>query len=258
MTDSCAEQKEKLLGEKIEAVLFDLDGTLINTLYSLQDTMNQVMRMFGCDEISLEQTKQYVGYGYQVFVEKSLQATADRLLALSEKWEEKDEDKAFEYDQQADEVLENYDEACEAYLKIFEHNFLYQAEAYEGMKETLAGLRAAGYHLGVVTNKPVHAAEQALDAVFGAGYFDYVSADDGTHPLKPDRGVIDDACAHLGTEPAFCVYVGDTKTDIQTAKNTGMRSIGCVYGFRGREELEAYGADALADSAADILKLLTK
>lgn len=248
-------RNQEMWNQPVRAILFDLDGTLINTLYSLQDTMNQVMKKFGCDEISLEQTRKYVGDGYQKFVERALQATSDRLLELSEKWEEKDEDKAFEYDQQADEVLELFDDACEEYLNIFSHNFLYRADAYEGMKESLMQFKEKGISLAVVTNKPAEAAQKALDTVFGEGYFDYVSADDGTHALKPDCRVVEDACLHLGVDKEVCLFVGDTNTDMQTARNAGIRSVGCAYGFRGREELIKHGADLVIESAAELMDL---
>ncbi len=238
--------------KKIKAVLFDLDGTLVNSIYSLQDTMNKTMAHFGLDSITEAQTKQYVGNGYQAFVEKSLAATAERLYREAEKWERKDEDRAFELDQQADEVMENYDEACEYYLSIFGDNCCYRAEAYPGMKESLAALREQGLKLGCVTNKPLEEAEKVLDLVFGKGYFDYISADDGTHPLKPDPGVIFDACAHLSVEKEACVFVGDTKTDMDAAAAAKIPAVGCVYGFRGRKELEAHGAAVLIETAAEL------
>lgn len=224
----------------------------MNSIYSLQDTMNKTMAHFGLDSITEAQTCQYVGNGYQVFVEKSLAATAERLYREAEKWERKDEDRAFELDQQADEVMENYDEACEYYLSIFEDNCCYRAEAYPGMKESLAALREQGVKLGCVTNKPLTEAEKVLNHVFGEGYFDYISADDGSHPLKPDPGVIFDACRHLSVEKEACVFVGDTKTDMDAAAAAGVPGIGCVYGFRGRKELEEHGAAVLIETAAEL------
>ncbi len=239
---------------KIKAVLFDLDGTLVNSIYSLQDTMNKTMAHFGLDSITEAQTKQYVGDGYQAFVERSLAATAERLYREAEKWERKDEDRAFELDQQADEVMENFDDACDYYLSIFPENCCYRADAYPGMKEALAALREQGLKLGCVTNKPMVEAEKVLDQVFGKGYFDYISADDGSHPLKPDPGVIFDACAHLSVEKEACVFVGDTKTDMDAAAAAKVPAIGCVYGFRGRKELQEHGAAALIETAAELVE----
>ncbi len=243
---------------KVKAVLFDLDGTLVNTIYSLQETMNQTMEHFGLDRITEQQTRQYVGKGYQVFVERSLEATAERLYREAEKWERKDEDRAFELDQQADEVMENYDDACDYYLSIFLENCTYRAEAYPGMKEALETLRGQGLKLGCVTNKPLAQAEKVLDTVFGKGYFDYVSADDGTHPLKPDTGVIRDACEKLGVAAENCVFVGDTKTDMDTATAAGMPSVGCVYGFRDRKELTQHKATLLIETAAELAAAVEK
>ncbi len=242
--------------QETKAVLFDLDGTLINTIYSLQDTMNKVMDRFGYDLITEEETKQFVGTGYHKFVEKALAKTADRYYAEAEKLEEKDEEKAFEKDQEADDVMDSYDDACDLYIQLFKDNCTYHLVSYPGMKETLDGLRAHGIKIACVTNKSLQEAEKCLDTVFGAGSFDYISADDGTHPLKPDTGVVEDVLRHFSVKAEECVFVGDTKTDMQTASNAGIRSIGCLYGFRDRKELEKYKADCLVENAGEILPLI--
>ena len=242
---------------KYSAMLLDLDGTLVNTLYSLQHTMSQVMEEVGCDPISMEQTKKYVGNGGHKFVERSLQATADRLYAEAEKWEDKDPDKAFDLDQEADEVLEKYDDACNAYFRLFKEGCIYKADPYPGMKECLDELKTKGWKIVCITNKSLPEAIKVLDHAFGENYFDYISGDDGTHPLKPDTGVIHDALSHIGKDASECLYVGDTNTDMQTAQRAGIPSIGCIYGFRGQKELEENGATVCIETAADLLKAVT-
>lgn len=244
------------MSKAVKAVFFDLDGTLVNTLCSLRTAMNKTMAHFGFDPITEEQTRRYVGCGSRVFVEKSLQATADRLYREAESWEKKDEDRAFELDQQADEVMAELDEAYAYYASIFPENCTYRAEAYPGIPDCLRALRTQGIRIACITNKPLDAARLVLDSAFGESFFDYLSADDGTHPLKPDAGVVRDACVKLQVEPSDCVFVGDTGTDIETARNAGIASIGCVYGFRGRAELERYGATVCVDNAAEILPAL--
>lgn len=244
------------MSQKFNAILLDLDGTLVNTLYSLQDTMNKTLERFGFDPITLDQTKKYVGVGSYRFVERSVEATANRLYREAEKWEEKDEDKAFDLDQQADEVMEQIDEAYETYMDIFRDNCTFKAEPYPGMKESLDALKGKGWKIACITNKPLEEAVMVLDHAFGEGYFDYISGDDGTHPLKPDTGVVTDTLNHIGKTTKDCVYVGDTNTDMETARNAGIRSIGCLYGFRTKKELEDSGADIMIESAEDLLKAI--
>ncbi len=236
------------------AILLDLDGTLVNTLYSLQDTMNKTMEILGLDPISMEQTKKYVGNGGQKFVERALAATADRYYREAEKWEEKDEDRAFDLDQKADEVMELYDEAWTTYIRLFHENCTYRAEPYPGMKDCLDRLKAEGWKVACITNKSLQEAVKVLNTAFGEGYFDYISADDGTHPLKPDTAVVWDVLSHIGKTKEECLYVGDTNTDMETAARAGIPSIGCMYGFRGKKELEDSGAVICIEKAADLLQ----
>ena len=244
------------MSQKYSALLMDLDGTLVNTLYSLQDTMNKTMDELGLDRITLEQTKKFVGNGGEKFVERALAATADRYYREAEKWEEKDEDRAIDLDQKADEVMELFDDAWNLYMDFFQENCTYKAEPYPGLKDCLDELKAEGWKLACITNKSLHEAIKVLDTAYGAGYFDYISGDDGTHPLKPDTGVVDDALAHIGKTAADCLYVGDTNTDMETAKRAGIPSIGCIYGFRTQEELEESGAAICIEQAADLRKAI--
>lgn len=244
------------MSQKYSALLMDLDGTLVNTLYSLQDTMNKTMDELGLDRITMEQTKKYVGNGGKKFVERSLAATADRYYREAEKWEEKDEEKAFDLDQKADEVMELYDDAVRIYMDFFKDNCTFRAEPYEGMKENLDQLKKEGWKLACITNKSIHEAIKVLNAAYGEHYFDYISADDGTHPLKPDTGVVQDALQSIGKTAEDCLYVGDTNTDMETAKRAGIPSIGCIYGFRNQKELEESGAAICIEKAEDLRKAI--
>lgn len=240
----------------IKAVFFDLDGTLVDSIGGLMGTMNIVMRKMGYHEITAAQTKKYVGNGYQVFVKKSLQAQADRLYAKAEKLEHKDPDMAMELEMQADDVLASFDEACELYLKEFEIHFLDDSDAYEGMRETLAGLRQQGIRLACITNKPESGTYKTLEKAFGRDYFDYVVCDDGVTPRKPDVTGCRNAMAALDVTTDEVLYLGDTKTDMITAKNAGFRAVGCLYGFRDKKELVENGADYLISEPKELLELV--
>ena len=113
--------------EKIKAVFFDLDGTLVNTLASLKKTMDLTMEHFELEGVSLEETGLFVGTGYKKFVEKALAKNADKKYREAEKWEERDEERAVDLDMEGDEIMGLYDEVCEYYASIFPKNSTYQA-----------------------------------------------------------------------------------------------------------------------------------
>ena len=240
----------------IKAAFFDLDGTLVNSIGGLRASMNLVMKKFGYNEISAEQTKQYVGNGYKKFTECALKATADSLYAKAEKAERKNPDAAMELEMQADDVLASFDEACEEYLKVYVDHYLDDSAPYPGMVETLNQLKAKGLKLACITNKPKVPTDKTLAEAFGEGFFDYVVCDDGIVPRKPDPTGCHNAMKALGVSPEEVVYLGDTKTDMQTAVNAGLTSVGCLYGFRDEAELKSNGANYLIKEPLELLTIV--
>ena len=218
--------------------------------------MNLVMKKFGYNEISAEQTKQYVGNGYKKFTECALKATADSLYAKAEKAERKNPDAAMELEMQADDVLASFDEACEEYLKVYADHYLDDSAPYSGMVETLNQLKAKGLKLACITNKPKVPTDKTLAEAFGEGFFDYVVCDDGIVPRKPDPTGCHNAMKALGVSPKEVVYLGDTKTDMQTAVNAGLTSVGCLYGFRDEAELKSNGANYLIKEPLELLTIV--
>ena len=240
----------------IKAAFFDLDGTLVNSIGGLQTSMNIVMRKFGYNEITEAQTRQYVGNGYQKFTECAIKATADSLYAKAEKAERKNPDAAMELEMQADDVLASYEEACEEYLKAYEDHYLDNSEPYPGMIETLNALKAWGIKIACITNKPKVPTDKTLKEAFGEGFFDYVVCDDGIVPRKPDPTGCLNAMQALGVKADEVVYLGDTKTDMQTAVNAGLTSVGCLYGFRDEAELKSNGANYLIREPLELLPIV--
>ena len=240
----------------IKAAFFDLDGTLVNSIGGLRASMNLVMKKFGYNEISAEQTKQYVGNGYKKFTECALKATADSLYAKAEKAERKNPDAAMELEMQADDVLASFDEACDEYLKVYADHYLDDSAPYPGMVETLNQLKAKGLKLACITNKPKVPTDKTLAEAFGEGFFDYVVCDDGIVPRKPDPTGCHNAMKALGVSPEEVVYLGDTKTDMQTAVNAGLTSVGCLYGFRDEAELKSNGANYLIKEPLELLTIV--
>lgn len=242
----------------IRAAFFDLDGTLVNSIGGLMTSMNLVMKKFGFKEIDEKQTKRYVGNGYQKFVESSLKAAADALYRKAEKIERKDPDMAMELEMQADDVLASYEEACEEYLKVFAVHFMDNSDPYPGMTDTLDALKARNIKLACITNKPKVATEKTLDKAFGSGYFDYIICDDGVIPRKPDPAGCLKVMEEFGVNKDEVIYLGDTKTDMLTAANAGLTSVGCLYGFRDRKELTDNGADYLISEPLELIGIVDK
>lgn len=242
--------------KKIKAVFFDLDGTLINTLASLKKTMDLTMEHFDLEGVSLQETRIFVGTGYKKYVEKALGKNADKKYKEAEKWEEKDEERAMDLDMEGDEIMGLYDEACEYYASIFPENSTYQAEAYPGIKECITALKEKGIAVVCITNKSKEVAEGVLASVFSADSFTLIIGDDGEMPLKPDKAPLLKACGELGITKDEAVMVGDTKTDLDAARNAKMSSIGCLYGFRDKKELVEHGAGHMVEDGYALLHVL--
>ena len=242
--------------KKIKAVFFDLDGTLVNTLASLKKTMDLTMEHFDLEGVSLQETRIFVGTGYKKYVEKALGKNADKKYKEAEKWEEKDEERAMDLDMEGDEIMGLYDEVCEYYASIFPENSTYQAEAYPGIKECITALKEKGIAVVCITNKSKEVAEGVLASVFSADSFTLIIGDDGEMPLKPDKAPLLKACRELGITKDEAVMVGDTKTDLDAARNAKMSSIGCLYGFRDEKELVEHGAEHMVEDGYALLHVL--
>ncbi|MDO5417287.1 MAG: HAD-IA family hydrolase [Lachnospiraceae bacterium] len=207
--------------------IFDLDGTIINTIHALTYTTNLVMAEFGLGPLSEAQLKKIVGDGYKMQMERSLIACGDSRLV-------------------------HFQESLPLYQKLFRENCLYQLEPYEGMKELLDLMKAAGMKLAVFTNKPHERGVENVEAVYGKGYFDYILGEQEGMPKKPDPEGAFRVMKALGVEPSECLYMGDTNTDMRTAANAGLDAVGAAWGFRGREELEQFHPKFLADHPLDV------
>lgn len=217
---------------KYKACIFDLDGTIINTIHSLTYTTNLVMKQCGMTTIlTEEQIKTIVGDGYRKQMERSLIACGDTELT-------------------------HYEEALRIYPEIFQKNCLYHLEAYDGMREMLNQMKQAGMKLAVLTNKPHDRALDNIREVYGEHYFDYVLGEQEGIPKKPDPTGVFYLLKKLHVQPKECLYMGDTNTDMKTAIAAALDAVGAVWGFRTREELEAFAPKYLAEHPMDVLKMI--
>ncbi len=213
--------------------LFDLDGTLINTLAALTRTINLTLAQFGLEPVEEEHTKIFVGDGYKNFVKR-----------------------AFAF--RGVEEEGTLEQAFAAYRRYFKENCLYGIKAYDGMPELLAFLKNRGIKIAVVTNKGQEQAVENIEAVFGKGYFDRITGEREGMPRKPDPAPALYTARALGVPPQECLYLGDTNTDMRTGIAAGMDTVAVLWGFRGRDELEAFHPMYMAEDPRDVMPILEK
>ncbi|MBI5014256.1 MAG: HAD family hydrolase [Deltaproteobacteria bacterium] len=213
-----------------DAVLFDLDGTLLDSLEDLADSMNEVLRSAGFPGHSTAAYRYFVGDGMEVLVRRAV--PADR----------------------ADEAMVG---ACLAAMREeYGRRYAVKTRPYPGVPELLDGLEARGVRTAVFTNKPHDAAVQMVGKLLGRWRFEQVLGQRPGFPRKPDPSGALEVTRRMGLDARRFLYLGDTATDMLTARAAGMRPVGALWGFRTREELEAAGAEVLIETPPELLEHL--
>jgi phosphoglycolate phosphatase len=215
---------------KYTAVLFDLDGTLLDTLDDLADSANVTLRRRGWPEHPPEAYKTFVGDGVTTLLRRCLPE------------EHRDEQTVAEC---VAEMRAEYAERWDA-----------KTRPYDGIVEMLEQLHARGLKLAVLSNKPHDATKKCVDRFFGHISFACVQGVDDGIPPKPDPAGTNHIRQTLATAPEKFLYLGDTNTDMKTAVAAGMRPVGVTWGFRTPEELRANGARTLIDHPRELFTLL--
>ena len=213
----------------IRTILFDLDGTLLNTLEDLTDSVNYMLREYGYPARTIDEVRAFVGNGVRKLVERALPPGEG----------------------------DKTDECLKTFSAHYDLHKADKTRPYDGVVDMLRAAKSAGYRTAVVSNK-YDAAVRALAADEFCGLLDAaVGERPGCQPKPAPDGVYA-AMRQLGADRATTVYVGDSDVDVLTAKNAGLRMIGVSWGFRGRETLEALGADVIVDTPAEILSAVKK
>ncbi|MDC7294480.1 MULTISPECIES: HAD family hydrolase [unclassified Butyrivibrio] len=199
---------------KYSTIIFDMDGTLLDTIEDITDSLNYVMERNGLNSFSIDRVKHMVGSGSAVLIERALEGGREN--------------------PDFDRILSEYSEYYEAHCNI-------KTGPYHHIPELLQALKNKGYKLAIVSNKPMAAVEELRKAYFD----DFVEVAIGvTDKLRrkpyPDECLF--AMEELHSSKEECIYVGDSEIDHQTAVNTGLKCISCLWGFRTKQELLDAGA----------------
>lgn len=213
----------------MKTAIFDLDGTIADTIKDLADAVNHGLKQLGCPEHSVEKYKKMVGNGARKLCLRALpdsrKSEAETLHGL-----------------------------FRAYYDI---HYLENTKLYSGIKSTIEQLSVKGVEIAVATNKPQDTAIKVLKNLLPDINFYKILGGCDDRPKKPDPTIIREILSGLPTDNKVFM-IGDSNVDIQTAKNAGLISIGCLWGFRSRAELETEGADFIAESADDILNFILR
>ena len=214
-----------------KAVIFDLDGTLADTIASITYCGNLALSRFGLSSFGEEDYKHFVGDGAAMLVRRALLAAGD-------------------------ERLEHFDEVYEAYLEIFAKDCMYQVKPYEGICALLEELKRLSVRIAVLSNKPDRDSLRVVEALFGKGYFDFVQGQRADIPRKPDPAGVYRIMEAFGLSAGDFLYVGDSGVDMKTGRAAGIFTVGVLWGFRDRKELVENGADAVISKPLELLSHL--
>ena len=231
-------------------IIFDLDGTLLNTIGGIGSACNEMLAWYGLPTWSLSEYEKFVGDGSRMLIKRSLPA-------------EKAADEAF------------VDQARDVYLKYYRANLARETRPYAGMPDLLEELQRRGLTLAVASNKFDDGAKFLIPHFYPQIRWAAVEGQKPGGPLKPAPGIIDDAIRNsllqghsgdpsttlgmtdsstLGMTKNEILYIGDCEVDIQSAERAGLDYVLCTWGFRRRAALEAAGAKALVDTPVELLK----
>ena len=201
-------------------ILFDLDGTLLDTLEDLKDGVNYALRTLGYPERTLEEVRTFVGNGAKKLMD----------LAVPEG--------------------ENGDEAFRTFRSYYDAHCRIKTKPYDGIPEALEALKGK-YPIAIVSNKP-DSAVKALCADYFPGI--YALGEATGCPRKPAPDMVHKAMKTIGADR--CIYVGDSEVDVETARNAGVPCLSVLWGFRDLDTLKEAGATHFCETPADLLKIL--
>lgn len=211
-------------------VIFDLDGTLLNTIDDLAISTNYALRQFGFPEHALSEYPYFVGHGITKLIERALPQ-----------------------DQRNDATVSKLKQE---FVKYYQQHKTDKTRPYQGISSVLEVLNEKGILLAVASNKYHQGTDELIRHYFGSSLFKVIAGQKEGVPAKPDPAVIHHILSQTGIPGSETLYVGDSGVDMQTAANSGITSVGVTWGFRPRRELEESGANHIAERPYDILNFI--
>jgi phosphoglycolate phosphatase len=207
------------------SVIFDLDGTLLDTLADLAETCNLVLEGHHFPTHSADNYKNFVGDGLQMLMKRITPVgTEDRIIQ----------------------------QCCISFSRLYSQRWKRNSCPYEGINDMLSALKRQGVMLAVLSNKPHEFTRLFVDEFFPHGQFSIVYGQRDGFPKKPDPTVALEIASRFGTRPQDTLFVGDSGVDIQTGKAAGMLTAGVSWGFRSRQELTENNADILVHNPLEL------
>lgn len=215
------------MNKNIKLLMFDLDGTIADTIWSIREAVNMTLEHFERPERSYEEIREAIGNGASLLIRRSfLPDDSDELVK---------------------EGLKYYD-------NVYGETYMHIDGCYEGMSEALHNLKARGYTLAILSNKQDMYVKKISELLFPDGIIS-VSMGQTDLPKKPDPTVPLMIAKELGFCDSEVAFIGDSDVDIKTGINARMMTVGCSWGYRGRAVLEQAGADIVIDHASELEKI---
>lgn len=217
-------------------IIFDFDGTLIDSVPDLAASVNFMMQELGMQPYDVDTIRGWVGNGASTLVKRTLVGDVD-IAGV--------------------DIGNNiFEKALDIFLDHYEHNLAVETYLYDGVQETLQVLHDKGYKMAIVTNKPYEFIAPILDALQIAHYFSLNIGANSLKNKKPDPEPLLHVIESLHVTKGDALMVGDSKNDILAAKNAGVTSVAVTYGYNYGEDIEIYDPDVIIDRFEDLQKVL--
>ena len=216
-------------------MIFDLDGTLIDSVPDLALSLNQMLKALGMSTYPIETIRSWVGNGAAVLTKRALSGNIEISPDLDASLAEK---------------------ALSIVLEFYTQNVCVDTTLYPNVAETLETLHKNNYRVVIVTNKPEQFVRPILEKMGLNHLFEMVIGGDSLPKRKPDPMPLNYVCEKLAVKPEQCVMIGDSKNDIFAANAANMQSVGLTYGYNHGEDINSHGATIVFDDFADIIDTL--
>lgn len=213
------------------AVIFDLDGTLIDSLEDLADSANEAISKHGFRCHPTAAYKKFVGNGVRQLIISAVPSGTDEEII--------------------DKILADY-------RTIYNNNYINKTRPYDNIIEMLERLKKSGIKMAVCSNKPHEPTNELVEKVLGKHYFEVVFGEREGIPRKPHPAALLEAAEHMGVVPEKVIYLGDSGGDMLSARNAGMCAAGALWGFREREELEECGSQILFSAPMELCEFVNR